>query len=290
MLDVNVHGTASRLSPEAVVPVVLTSSVSRAPGGAANVALNIAATGRFDHVTLVASVADDDSGRVLRSMLQAGGVDISGVVTSSATTTTKRRVFVGTQLVSREDTERLLGQEFPLLAEHVRIDSKTIVVVSDYAKGVVANAQTLLQRAHDAGAFIVVDPKCDLNLYGHVNVLKPNEHEMGVLCGGDVQMLFESLPFLTQVILTRGGAGVDIIERDGSVNHADNPPGVVAVDVVGAGDTVLSMVCVLLQSCDRIDNAMLLAETGAAAVVNTGTMVLDGAAIDTLYLRSRARL
>lgn len=281
MLDITARGSATRLAPEACIPITLCNNIQRTPGGAANVAINLYKTQAFKTVAVVGAVGDDEHGVCLKEQLQ--GLDLRGLVTEKGfTTTTKHRTFVGDRMVSRYDTEVTFSGHFKIYDIHV--DKHTIVLISDYDKGVVKQAQDLLKLAHDAGALIVCDPKNNVDLYQYVNILKPNNFELDVLNNGhqDAREIFRKLPNLRQVVLTQGSKGITLLNKDGTTSHAENPAGTTARNVVGAGDTVAVMMCLLLQNKDIIVDAEILTSTGAAAVAFDGVLQLNESSVTFL--------
>jgi rfaE bifunctional protein kinase chain/domain len=281
MLDVTARGIASRLAPEECVPVIHCDNMpTKSPGGAANVAINLYKTNTFEKVILIGAVGDDENGDHLLSQLQ--GLDLSNIVkVTNFRTTTKYRTFADSRMIARHDFESKFTGDFKL--EHVSIDKNTIVFISDYDKGVIERAQTFLKRAHNLGALIICDPKNNINLYKYVNILKPNNFEMNKLNTGDhVMKMFIKLPFLKQIVLTKGCKGITLVNRDGTVSHSNNPIGTVATNVVGAGDTVAVMMCLLLKSKNIIEDAGILTATGAAAVSFDGVLQLDQNSVNFL--------
>ena len=140
MLDHYLLGEVGRISPEAPVPVVRVRSERHTAGGAGNVARNLASLGARPF--LLAAVGDDDAGRMLAALLEAGGVEAVLARETGRPTTIKTRIIAQNQQVARVDRESEAGLSEggrALLVEALRrvVPQMAAVVVSDYAKGVI---------------------------------------------------------------------------------------------------------------------------------------------------------
>ncbi|HMV40033.1 MAG TPA: PfkB family carbohydrate kinase, partial [Plasticicumulans sp.] len=160
MLDRYWSGPARRISPEAPVPVVHVSEFDDRPGGAGNVALNIAALG--GQAWVCAPVGADEAADVLRARLEAAGVGCAFEVVPQAATITKLRVLARHQQLIRLDFEDGFPDFEPArLAAGVTalLDAAGIVVCSDYAKGALRDVAAVIAAARTAGRPVLVDPK-----------------------------------------------------------------------------------------------------------------------------------
>jgi D-beta-D-heptose 7-phosphate kinase/D-beta-D-heptose 1-phosphate adenosyltransferase len=188
MLDKYVWGKVERISPEAPVPVLRTGRHSEQPGGAANVAMNLAGLGA--HVTVMGFGGGDDDQHALETLLQAAGVKFSIVACPGSPTTSKLRVLAGHQQLLRMDSEakpafsaqasaNLLGHVMDALAE------ASVVVLSDYAKGVLSERVCLTIIAAARNAHVpVVDPKgLDFTRYRGSTAICPNAKELAAVTG-----------------------------------------------------------------------------------------------------------
>ena len=176
MLDRYWSGQTSRISPEAPVPVVHVKSNEERPGGAANVALNIASLGGT--ALLLGYVGNDEAGRSLASTLQARGVETRFMALENAPTITKLRILSRHQQLIRLDFEEgFAGQDHTVLLQHFSelLGTADVVVLSDYRKGTLERAQELIALARAAGKPVVVDPKAqDFATYQGATVITPN--------------------------------------------------------------------------------------------------------------------
>jgi rfaE bifunctional protein kinase chain/domain len=239
MLDRYVWGNASRLSPEAAVPVVDFVSQSDCLGGAANVAANLAALGV--HVQLFGVVggekarnknADDEPGAALRSELRKAGIGETGVLAdSSRITTIKTRIIARHQQIVRIDNERRdpLSSEIEerlfraLLTALKRLDA---ILISDYDKGLITDAfaERVLRACHQSKIPAFVKPKTSrLFAYNGARAIVCNEKEASFFVTdavSDDKSVESALRALlarfgcTAVVITRSGKGMSVLEEN----------------------------------------------------------------------------
>lgn len=293
MLDEYVWGTVSRISPEAPVPVVAVRAESLKIGGAGNVAANIAALdGTAD---LVGVVGTDAAAERLTQGLARAGVTADGLVTDGTRPTTiKSRVVAGSQHVVRFDRE----SDAPLspavrrqVLERVRarLPKADVLLVSDYAKGVVGArlVREVLVMAARTKTPVAVDPKVQhVPLFRGVTVLAPNHQEAAaaarILVRDEADLLRVGQALLRRlqaraVLITRGEHGMSLFEAGRSVTHIPTSAREV-YDVTGAGDTVMAILALALAAGAPLRHAAVLANHGAGVVVGKrGTATLDRA-------------
>ena len=288
MLDAYVWGDVQRVSPDAPVPVVDLRRRSAAAGGAANVALNLAAAGA--RVTLAGIVGDDASGRALRELLREAGVDDGGIVTDPARrTTTKTRVVARGQQLIRLDEEDRDGVQAATSPERDRrlvaaLDGVDAVLISDYAKGFVdADLVRAVEGTVGGRIPIVVDPKArDVARYRGCTAITPNRAEAEAASGhaiasdADVAAAARTIAAACgarQVLVTRGDRGLSL--WDGRrVTHVPARAREV-YDVTGAGDTVIAYFTLgLAAGIEPADAAFLANAAGSVAVSKVGTTVV----------------
>lgn len=295
MLDVYLRGGATRISPEAPVPVVRVLDEWRALGGAANVAANLVALGA--EAMLVGLVGSDGAGRDLRAAAADLGIDDAGfVVDDERPTTVKTRVLVGHQQVARYDRETdddLASMRIAELCERVERLAATAdaIALEDYDKGVLV--PPVIEAALDAGRRrglpVVVDPKArHFFEYRGSTVFKPNQPELAAALRAPV--LPEDPDWMERtrrhlecenLLVTLGGEGMALVTEDGTHLHV---PAVArsVYDVSGAGDTVTAVIAATLASGGDIESGAILAthaagvEVGKAGVVTvTPTEILN---------------
>mgnify|MGYP000216850579 CR=1 FL=1 len=180
MLDRYWFGDVNRISPEAPVPIAKINKIEDRPGGAANVARNIASLG--GNVTLLSVVGLDEPAQVLERLLGEEKVDAILKKDQSISTIVKLRVLAKHQQLLRIDFEETPSHE--ILADALDsytaiIDNYDIVVLSDYGKGGLTHATKMIEIAKIHGKRILVDPKGnDYSQYRHATMITPNRSEM----------------------------------------------------------------------------------------------------------------
>lgn len=289
MLDVYMRGAASRISPEAPVPVVRVQDEWRALGGAANVAANLVALGVETRV--VGAVGDDGAAHDFQDAATAAGIDVSGLVTlGDRPTTMKTRVLVGHQQVARYDREvdsDVTAGDAASLAERVEEAARGVdaIVLEDYDKGVLVPSviDTALDVARRQDIPVVVDPKArHFFQYRGCTVFKPNEPELAAalraeLRPEDPEWMEETRRHMEceALLLTLGSGGMALATGDSDLLRV--PAVARAVyDVSGAGDTVTAIVAATLAVHGSPQEAAVLAthaagiEVGKAGVVTVG--------------------
>lgn len=282
MLDRFVYGSVERTSPEAPVPVMALERTSNIPGGAANVARNVAALG--SQVVLIGVVGEDEPALELRRQLHAvAALRMHLLTDSSRPTTIKTRYVADRQQVLRADVELAapLGEPTAtaVLAEFgAALAEADIVILSDYGKGVLSDSITAraIAAATAAGKPVLVDPKSRSFLkYRGATVLTPNKLELQTACGhdcsSDEQVVAAARQILAQgicrtVVATRGKEGMSIIQASGSALHIRTVATEV-YDVTGAGDTAVAAMAAGLASGADISSVARLANVAAGIVV-----------------------
>ena len=285
MLDRYWHGPTSRVSPEAPVPVVRVSETENRPGGAANVALNIAALGAG--VELVGVVGADEAGGALRTQLESTGIACSFQTAEYQPTITKLRVISRHQQLLRLDFEERFdeletGPFTGLVSEG--LEGAGALVLSDYQKGALRAPEELIQRARQAGVPVLVDPKgTDFKRYRGASVITPNLGEFEAVAGAitSEQDLVERGEALMQeldigaLLITRSEQGMTLLRAGRSELHFPARAREV-YDVTGAGDTVISVLASVVAAGGELDDAVALANIAAGLVVGKlGTAVVS---------------
>jgi rfaE bifunctional protein kinase chain/domain len=270
MLDEFIWGKVSRISPEAPVPVVSVTSDSRYPGGAANVARNVR---EFTSRIAVMGVAGDDSaGSQLLELLEAYGIETSGIQRdSSLTTTVKTRIIARNQQVVRVDRERksaLTEAQTSRVLSYLDdiVDRVDAVIVADYGKGFLNQplADHICRWAGRHGKILTVDPHPHTSLDWHgATAIKPNRSETFLAAGfppSDVVepvMADHMLVEAGQALLSRWKTGSLLItlgEQGMLLLRPNEPPFHIPTraqsvfDVSGAGDTAIAVFTLALAS------------------------------------------
>lgn len=285
MLDRYWHGGTSRISPEAPVPVVQVSQIEDRPGGAGNVALNIAALGA--QAALFGLTGADEAAAALSSRLQAARVRCEFQAVQDHPTITKLRVISRHQQLLRMDFEQpFAANHAATLAQRATaaIAGVGAVILSDYAKGALADPQTLIQAARSAGVTVLVDPKGhDFQRYRGATLLTPNLHEFEAVvgpCGSEQDLVRKGLALvadltLDALLITRGEHGMTLLRPGHPELHLPARAREV-FDVTGAGDTVISVLAAALAAGEDLADAVTLANLAAGIVVGKlGTAVVS---------------
>ncbi|MDN3525036.1 bifunctional D-glycero-beta-D-manno-heptose-7-phosphate kinase/D-glycero-beta-D-manno-heptose 1-phosphate adenylyltransferase HldE [Halomonas sabkhae] len=291
MLDRYWHGGTSRISPEAPVPVVRVEDAEDRPGGAANVALNIASLGA--RAGLAGLVGDDDNADRLTQRLEDADVSTYFARSAQIPTITKLRVMSRNQQLIRLDFEEGLGKvDTQGLAEQVELalPDADLVILSDYGKGTLSDVGGLIERVRRAGKRVLVDPKgTDFTRYRGANVITPNLAEFEAVmgpCPDDATLAArgESLRAelgLEALLITRSERGMTLIRDGAEPLHLPTRAREV-FDVTGAGDTVIGVLGLALAAGHGFAEAMTLANLAAGLVVaKPGTATLSIAELYT---------
>ena len=303
LLDEYIVGDASRISAEAPVPVLLYESRHAVLGGAANTAANIAALG--GRATLVGSVGDDVAGREIAHLCALSGIRLIPIQ-DPRPTTRKVRIIGRQQQLIRIDYEQVAPLEAALerrlLAELAReVTQADIVVVSDYAKGLLAGTvcRSLIEMAHAEAKLVVVDPRPQhAAQYVGCDYLTPNWNESQALAGATEGAPTADAVERTggrlrrtlgcNVLMTLGAGGIAFFGRDARERFTVPAAAREVFDVSGAGDTVAGVFALATAAgCSHLD-AVTLANRAAGIVVSKrGTATVSP---DELLARSDAEL
>ncbi|MCG3200395.1 MAG: Bifunctional protein HldE [Gammaproteobacteria bacterium] len=276
ILDRYWHGSTQRISPEAPVPVVHITDNDERPGGAANVALNIRSLGAT--VAVVGAVGLDKDGETLRARLADRGIDCHLLAQPGLQTIVKLRVLSQHQQLIRldfEDARPGLDPGAVSRACAAALAEADVVVLSDYAKGMLQDARGLVRLAREAGKRVVVDPKsADFSRYAGATVITPNMKEFEAVVGpcedeAAIEQRGRELcrrHDLGAVLVTRGEHGVLLVPRDGTAVAMPARARDV-FDVTGAGDTVCGVLAAAMSAGYDLVHATRLANTAAGIVV-----------------------
>ena len=288
MLDRFVYGHVDRISPEAPIPVLSIERDISMLGGAGNVVRNLVGLGA--HAEFVSVVGKDAAGREVMELVGAlDSVDSHLLSETKRETTIKTRYVAGSQQLLRADRETIAEISPATSDDIVRIvaaalDEAGVLVLSDYAKGVLAPATTeaLIATARKAKKPVVVDPKgLDFARYKGATLLTPNRRELSEAVQaptGSNEEVTKACRKLIKlcaaeaVLCTRGADGMSLVGQ-GGVHHL---PAVAreVFDVSGAGDTVVATVAAALAAGLSLLEAAELATVASAIVVGkVGTAV-----------------
>ncbi|ARF51467.1 bifunctional D-glycero-beta-D-manno-heptose-7-phosphate kinase/D-glycero-beta-D-manno-heptose 1-phosphate adenylyltransferase HldE [Pantoea stewartii] len=276
MLDRYWYGPTSRISPEAPVPVVKVETVEERPGGAANVAMNIAALGAGSR--LIGLTGEDDAAQVLSKTLKDVRVDCNFVTLKSHPTITKLRVLSRNQQLIRLDFEEGFEQvDAAPMHEKMRqsLASSGTVVLSDYGKGALDSVQQMITLAREASVPVLIDPKgTDFARYRGATLLTPNLSEFEAVvgkCRTEQEIVERGMKLiadcdLSALLVTRSENGMSLLQPGKAPLHLPTQAQEV-FDVTGAGDTVIGVLAAALAAGDSLEEACFLANAAAGVVV-----------------------
>ncbi len=276
MLDRYWFGVVNRISPEAPVPVLKVERVEERPGGAANVARNIASLGA--HCTLLSVVGVDEAGDCLEKLLTQH-VNINALLhrDSTISTTIKLRAVARHQQLLRIDFETQPSHEVlnaKLEDFRAQLSDSDVVILSDYGKGGLTHIAEMIRLARAAGKPVLVDPKGDdYARYAGATLLTPNRSEFREVAGGwkseaelteKAERLRQELK-LDALLVTRSEEGMSLY-RANEILHEPTQTREV-FDVSGAGDTVIATLAVMLACGSDWAQAVRIANRAAGVVV-----------------------
>lgn len=304
MLDIYKYGTASRMSPEAPVPVVLVSHEIVSAGGAANVAMNLRGLGC--QVELVGYMGNDRDGDTLKAELEKYEISYNHSIESSAATISKTRIVSDRQHMIRYDEDSSIGTymhrqmcEQALIGEIIKLDNEefNVVVVSDYAKGTIT--QMVMDTIKESFKCPIV---CDIkpinkHLFEEVFCIAPNLTEAIEMASPNYFTLKELAKAikndlsLSTIMITLSQNGLFLLDENDeshlfkahiSIDQND-PSGI--LDVTGAGDTVLSTFASCIAKGYTTEKSSILGNLAAGIVVRKkGTAVCSLEELNDAYL------
>ncbi|HSH72228.1 MAG TPA: D-glycero-beta-D-manno-heptose-7-phosphate kinase [Methylophilaceae bacterium] len=282
MLDRYLIGQVQRISPEAPVPVVLLKQQNDRAGGAANVAVNLALLGLKTRIA--GCVGDDADASLLLQMINDAGINTEGVLKSTERpTVTKTRILSGHQQMMRLDQE---SQQAFSTEENAQLqalvikqlsDKPSIVILSDYAKGVLSAdlCTAIIVKAQQLNIPVLVDPKGrDYSKYKGATALTPNKSEAAEACSVNIDnnaALLSAVNVLRKTLglqflaVTRGEEGITVTDENATLHLPATAKQV--FDVSGAGDTVIATLAAGMVHGLTYQESLQLANIAAGIVV-----------------------
>lgn len=289
--DQYLSGTIDRVSREAPVFILRHDQTVTLPGAAANAAANVASLG--GRAVAVGLVGDDANGRELSSKLDECGVDTDYVIGSrDLTTTTKVRILAGQVHAVRQQVIRVDYENSKPIADDIRAalianlrsasEDADAIIVSDYNYGVADHAlfETALEIAREREIPITVDSRFRLAEFQQATSATPNQEEVEQLLGkgfsaADCDRLRERFG-LEALLVTNGSKGMMLVEAGKPYLQIDAVGSPEAVDVTGAGDTVIAVYSLGLASgLSFADAARIANHAGGLVVMKKGTATVS---------------
>ncbi|EPE37800.1 bifunctional protein [Candidatus Photodesmus katoptron] len=285
MLDRYWYGPTNRISPEAPVPVIKVEHNEERPGGAANVAMNIASLGGNAHI--IGLTGMDEPARVLTKILMSLKITCDFVTLPNYPTITKLRVLSRSQQLIRLDFENRfndINAQLILSRMKQALSKVNSMVLSDYDKGTLDHVQQFIKKAQDKNIPIFVDPKgVDFERYRGATLLTPNMAEFSSVVGkikSEEDLVKKGLSLMKQysfkaLLVTRSEYGMTLIRPGNKALHLPTLAKEV-YDVTGAGDTVIAVLASSVASGQSIEKSCILANAAAGVVVGKlGTSTLS---------------
>ncbi len=276
MLDRYWFGSTNRISPEAPVPVVRVQENEERAGGAANVAMNIAALNV--PVELQGFIGEDEAGTSLTQLLARQQIRCNFTTLNSHPTITKLRIISRHQQLLRLDFEETFHQvssETLLTKLTKNIANFGALILSDYGKGTLNQVQKMIQIARAAKVPVLIDPKgTDFERYRGATLLTPNMSEFEAVvgqCESEEAITQKGLQLIADydldaLLVTRSEKGMTLLRPDLPPFHLPTRAREV-FDVTGAGDTVISVLATALADGRLLEEACYLANVAAGIVV-----------------------
>lgn len=275
MLDRYLFGATGRISPEAPVPVVHVHETDDRPGGAANVAVNLAALGVS--TSLVGVVGQDPAADTLASIMGERGIECGFATAEDRPTITKTRVQSRGQQLIRLDEEKTLAMPGDAMLDSLRgmLKGTGAVVLSDYGKGALADVTAMIAACRETGVPVLVDPKgTDFEKYRGASLITPNQSEFEAVAGestSDEDLVERARTMIADLqldalLVTRSEKGMLLVESGGEPVFLSTQAREV-FDVTGAGDTVIATLAAALASGQGVAAAAALANVAAGLVV-----------------------
>jgi D-beta-D-heptose 7-phosphate kinase/D-beta-D-heptose 1-phosphate adenosyltransferase len=295
MLDRFLYGDVERISPEAPVPVLFFKEEKFAPGGAANVVMNL--LGLNMRVALAGVIGDDEPGRKLTARLEGEKrLDQSAIIREIGRRTTEKIRIIGNhQQIARIDKEERKGvseRTFQELKNRIlsQIKDVSAVIISDYGKGVVSKKLIafILGLRKRFNFIVTVDPKVGhFFLYKGVDLITPNNKEASEASGikildskslkGAAQKIMQRLA-CRNLLITLGAEGMILFNQQNREGYHIPTQARQVYDVSGAGDTVISVMTAIMCTGVHAEQAARIANQAAGIVVGefgTTAITLD---------------
>jgi D-beta-D-heptose 7-phosphate kinase/D-beta-D-heptose 1-phosphate adenosyltransferase len=274
MLDRYWHGDTNRVSAEAPIPVIEITGIEDRPGGAANVALNVATLGAKS--SLIAATGQDEMSDILESKLSSSGIGCHFIKVEGMSTITKVRLVSRSQQMIRADFEALFDVDAGQVVKGMDLVADyDSLVLSDYDKGLFSDPASIIENARKKGKPVLVDPKFKpFSAYKGATVIKPNTLELKNAVGdwnSEAEMLEKCRVLMAgmgceAMLVTRASEGMTLIEQHEESHFPARTREV--YDTSGAGDTVIAVLAASLASGQTLRDSVALANVAAGIVVS----------------------
>ncbi len=286
MLDKYIYGKASKISPEAPIPIVLVEKQYKSLGGSANVASNIRNLNL--QCLIIGRVGLDDDGKIVENLLSEKGINYK-LIRDDLPTISKTRVISSNQQMIRLDVEKvtpLKDKQEKEIIEFFKENCKDfdIVLISDYAKGFCTEnlCHQIIQISNKNDIKVIIDPKKrNWKKYEGAYLITPNHLELIEFTGKDIENkdfeienvlsdIYKNLN-IDNIIVTRAEKGMSLYDGKDFVHIPAVP--IEVFDVSGAGDCVISVITSCLSSgYSLLDSAEIANKAASIVVQKAGTV------------------
>jgi len=281
ILDKYVIGEVSRISPEAPIQILAVEKENYSPGGASNVANNISSLG--GNSVLIGTIGNDEQGKQFIHELEKAKINRENIIIDSIKPTTQKvRILGHNQQLLRVDYENkeYLDKkiEEKILNKLKELIKKIeVVIISDYAKGIVTSnlAKGIIQLCEENNKIVIIDPKPKhKEFYKNANLITPNNKEACQMLkveennGKEIKEIGNSLvgELNSNILITRGEKGMSLYKKDNSIFEIPTIAREV-YDVTGAGDTVVGTIALALAAGASLEEATTISNYAAGIVV-----------------------
>lgn len=294
MLDRYWYGSTDRISSEAPVPIVKVDKIIERPGGAANVAMNVASMGAQSR--LIGLTGMDVSAQILQKTLNQSNVIWNCIAINTCSTIIKLRIMSRNQQIIRLDFEENFNNidAMQLLNKiEMCLPQYKVLVLSDYAKGTLSHIEEIIQLARCIDIPVVIDPKgIQFSRYSGATVLTPNMSEFEAIVGichnetiliNRAQEVIDDYN-LSALLITRADKGMTLLKKNESPLYF-SVQAKEAYDVTGAGDTVIGVLSAALSAGVSLEEACFLANLAAGVVIGKiGTATTNIMEMKNIYV------
>lgn len=295
MLDTYLIGDVNRISPEAPVPIVNIKNKINKLGGAANVALNIKKMGSEPIICSI--IGNDENGEILKKILNENEIETSFIISSNDRRTTNKNRLIGNDFqICRFDNEIIddlnyndfnnLSRNLDLIIDRKNID---VILMQDYDKGVIDRnlIDNIIKLSETEKIPVIVDPKKrNFNFYKNIKLFKPNYKELKEGLNLDSNLDRDEILKIGSELLHKNGIEILFITLSGdgiyiSYDYGKKSKIISGIkrkvfDVSGAGDTVISIISLLIKSNIPIEKIAEISNiSGGIVCENIGINPID---------------
>lgn len=276
------------------VPVMQIHHMKEYPGGAANVAMNIAALGAKSK--LIGLVGMDNFAQNLKEKLTEACVECEFISVTNYSTVNKLRIMSHDRQVLRLDFERNFNRKDAssiLKCVKYALLKFDVLVLSDYSKGSLIFIEDIISLARSFDIPILVDPKgSDFSRYRGATILTPNISEFEAVvdhCNDEKVLIRRGIEIITEyeisaLLITRAEKGMTLLRLGSDPLHFP-AQGKVVYDVIGAGDTVIAVLAAALSSGSKIEDSCALANAAAGIVIGKiGTSTVSAIELSRVFI------